>query len=188
MNILALTVAILALVIYIPTTVQVWRGKMVLNGATFVMWGLLDAIAAASIYVKGGNWLLPAAYVLGCALVIAAIIKVKSFTWTKVETFTAFLVFISMMVWWISGPVMATVASTAGVVIAGLPQTWDIWRKPEQSTLWVWAAYAFVNILSTIAGKDWSISERLYPGSCAVLTIVMVALTLRKFGKNSATT
>jgi hypothetical protein len=161
---------------------------MVLNGATFGLWGLLDGIAASSLFVSRGNWFLPAAYVLGAGLVIAAIVKTKSFIWTKVETFTALLVIISIMVWWLSGPVMATVASTAAVVIAGLPQIWDIWRKPEESTLWVWAAYSLVNVLSTYAGKDWSISERLYPGACAVLTIVMVVLTVRKFYKTPATT
>ncbi|MBA3789305.1 hypothetical protein H0X32_02840 [Patescibacteria group bacterium] len=183
MNLLAFAAATLAVVVYIPTTIQVWRGKMQLNAASFLLWGLLDFIVAASIFVKGGNWLLPAAYVFGCSLVGVAILKSRTFKWTRLETVTSSLVLISIFVWWRSGPVMDTIISTAAVITAGLLQVWDIWRKPRESTLWLWVAYSIVNGLSTIAGKDWSISERFYPASCTVLTVVMVLLTLRKFGR-----
>jgi len=181
MNLLAMSAAVLALLIYIPTTVLVWRGELVLNLATFMLWGLLDAIAAASMFVKGGNWELPAAYVAGVACVLAAMIKARTFTWTWVETVTTVLVAASIIVWMFSGPVMATVVSTSAMLFASMPQIKDTWQKPQESTLWVWVAYLVVNTMSTVAGNDWSISERFYPAACTILTTVMVLLCLRKF-------
>ncbi|KND50898.1 MAG: hypothetical protein AB202_00635 [Parcubacteria bacterium C7867-007] len=176
-----MSAAALAIIIYLPTSIQVWQGKMKLNLATFLLWGVLDAIAALSIYVKGGNWALPAAYVAGVLLVIVAMLRARTFTWTRFETITTFMVAISIGVWMISGPVMATVVSTTAMVLAGIPQVKDAWQKPWEATVWVWFAYFVVNVMSTVAGKDWSISERFYPAACSVLTAIMVVLAMRKF-------
>lgn len=185
MNLLAKSAAILAILIYVPTSYQVWRGQMKLNLATFLLWGALDAIAAGSMFVKGGNWSLPAAYVAGVALVIVAMLKARTFTWNKLETITSILVGVSIIVWLTAGPVMATLVSSCSMAIATIPQIWDTVRKPQECTLWVWFAYLIVNIMSTMAGKDWSVSERFYPTTCAVLTGIIFLLGLRKLFRDT---
>lgn len=188
MNLLAKSAATLAILVYFPTTYQVLRGKMKLNLATFLLWGALDAIAAGSIFAKGGNWTLPAAYVVGVLVVIIAMLKARTFDWGRLETITSVMVGISILVWMFVGPVMATIVSSCSMAIATVPQVWDTWRKPQECTLWMWFVFLVINVMSTMAGKDWSVSERFYPATCTILTGVIFLLGLRKLSRPALNT
>jgi hypothetical protein len=181
-NNLALIAGILGILFYLPAIAQLWRRRLTLNGATYLLWGLLDVIAGASILMKhGSNWLLPLVYAFMCFIILGVVlIRLGRFAWTTVETITTLAVLIAIIVWANVGPVWATVVSTLGVAIASIPQGWDMWRKPQETTIWVWAAFAMVNGLSTIAGKDWSITERFYPGVCLLATVALLLLSVRK--------
>lgn len=173
---------IVALLLYVPLCWQILSGRVTQNLATFVLWGSLDLIAGLSILVQGGNYQLPLAYVLGCILVVLSILKSKNYgKWTGYETMLSILVLFCTIAWAVSGPWFATIFSTAGVVIAGLPQLRDSWREPEKSPLAIYLGYTFVNVMSTMGGKAWTVEERLYPGSMVVLCFIIVLITMRKY-------
>lgn len=181
MNIWQFTSVILALGLYVPLAVQILRGSVKQNLATFVLWGLLDGIAGASLYVQGGNYQLPFAYMSGCMLTIGCILKSRTFSWTSFETKVSFLVVVSIVAWMVSGPYMATIFSTTAVVLAGIPQVKDSWKNPEHSPFMLYIGYTVANLLSTIGGKMWTVEERLYPFSCFLLCLVIVGVTSRKY-------
>lgn len=174
MNAYALTGAAIATLVYIPLTVQVWRKQLEQNFATFFLWGLLDAIAAGSIFLKGGNYVLPAMYVVLCGGVPIAILRSRTFVWTWVETMTALLVIGCIIVWAEAGDREATIASTIAVGIAGMPQLVDFWRKPFDGPVYSYVGFTFANGISILAGKNWSIEERFYPTFNTGLTILFV--------------
>jgi hypothetical protein len=179
---------IVALCLYAPLSYQILKGQVTQNLATFILWGSLDVFAAASIFIAHGNFQLPTAYVFGCTLVILCILKSGNYGWTKVETRVSILVLLCLaawcvIVWGFSNPWLATVLSTTGVVLAGYPQLRDSWRKPEESPVLIYLGYTFVNVLSTLGGAGWTVQERLYPGACTVLVLVITAISARKFLK-----
>lgn len=181
MNLWQLASVILALGLYVPLGLQILSGKVKQNSATFFLWALLDTIATVSLYMQGGNYQLPLAYVLGCGFIIACILKTRTFSWTSFESFVSILVLISVFAWWVSGPYWATIFSTAGVVLSGLPQVRDSWRDPETSPMLLYIGYAIANLLSTIGGKSWSVEERLYSMACFFLVLMVVGATSRKY-------
>ena len=169
-----------ALLLYLPLSYQIVKGQVRQNLATFLLWGSLDVIAGVSLLVQGGNYHLPLAYVAGCTLVVTCILKSKNFgEWTIYETKVSILVFICALAWAISGPWMATIFSTTGVVIGGFPQVKDSWRDPRSSPLLIYIGFTLVNVLSTEGGKAWTVEERLYPGACSLLCGVVVAVSMR---------
>jgi len=170
-----------ALILYIPLALQILQGKARQNAATFILWGSLDAIAAVSIYIQGGNWHLPAAYTAGCALIVVCLVIKGYIEWTPFETKTTFLVVICLVGWYLSGPYLATILSTAGVVIAGFPQIKDTWKRPEHTPTWLYPSYTVVNIISTVGGSAWTVEERLYPLCCAIMCGIVAILSFRKF-------
>lgn len=172
---------LLALTLYIPLVWQILSRKVTQNLATFILWGTLDAVAAMSLFTQHGNWYLPAAYVGGCLLVIGSLIYVRTMKWTWFETLISVMVIVCIIGWWQSGPRMATILSTAGVVIAGLPQLWDSYTEPETQPFVIYWGFVLVNVLSTLGGKSWIVEERLYPASCAVLCFLVVLAISRKF-------
>lgn len=173
----------LGLSCYAPLCYQIWTGKITQNMATFILWGLLDGIAAGSIFLEGGNFWLPMFYSLGCVFVIASILKSGSMKWTWLETFISILVAICIIVWLLVGNTWATIVSTLAVVIASVPMIVDLWLKPADSAPFTYSAFVLANFLAFLAGKDWSIAERFYPGVCTILTLSFVVLAFRKFRK-----
>ena len=170
----------LALSLYLPLSYQILTGKVRQNLATFILWGSLDAIAALSIFAQGGNYYLPAIYVAGCSIVVSSILKSKSYgVWTSYETKIVFLVALSVVAWFLSGPWAATIFSTSGVMMASLPQIKDTWRDPASTPGLIYAGCTVANALSIVGGSAWTVEERLFPTACTVLCIFIVVLTLR---------
>ncbi|HBD24797.1 MAG: hypothetical protein A2566_00130 [Candidatus Zambryskibacteria bacterium RIFOXYD1_FULL_40_13] len=176
---------VVALILYLPLSYQILTRKVTQNLATFILWGSLDAFAGASIFVAGGNFQLPVAYVFGCTLVVTCILKSGNYNWTRVETRVSILVVVCLtawcvIVWGYDNPWLATVLSTTGVVLGGFPQLRDSWRRPEESPWLIYTGYTFVNVLSVVGGKGWTVEERLYPFSCAILCGIIVLVSLRR--------
>jgi hypothetical protein len=181
MNACAILGAVVAVLVYIPLTINAWQGTVKLNFVTFLLWGLLDAIAAVSIALEGGNYLLPAIYVLCCFAILVAILHGGTFKWTWVETMTAILVVVCIIVWKTSGSTGATIASSLAVAVAGLPQLVDVWKNPRELPLWAYAGFTLANGASIFAGADWSIKERFYATTCTALTVVFLAVACRRW-------
>lgn len=181
MNALSLSAGIIALTINVLLCVQVLSGKVKQNFATWALWGVIDAIVAATIICQDGNFLLPAAYALGSLAVAVAILKSKEFKWTWFETMMTCFAAICLAIWSVSGAKVATVASTLAIVFAGTPQALAAYKKPWDQPFWAYVGFLVAAALSTAGGRDWSIEERFYPATCAVLTFVVVVFIARKF-------
>jgi hypothetical protein len=80
---------------------------------------------------------------------------------------------------------MATVLSTTGVFLGGLPQVRDSFMDPEKSPMMLFVGFTVANILSTMGGSSWTVEERLYPAAASVLCILVVLASLRQT-KNQA--
>ena len=170
-----------ALCLYLPLSYQILKGQVKQNFATWILWGLLDGVVAASLYAQSGNWHLPAAYVCGCTLVLVCMFRATTFEWSNFETFICVLVGMCIVGWYFSGPWMATVLASISMALATLPQIKQAFDSPEEMPLGTYVGYVFVNVMSTIGGKNWSVEERLYSGICAVLTIVIVICALQRY-------
>ncbi len=183
----ALASAVLALALYVPATINIWRGTLKQSLATFVLWGILDGINAVSTFLADGNYLLPAAYTFGCTWVIVAIIKARIFAWSSFETICTGLVVVCMIAWALLGNEAAIVASTIAVIIAGLPQLRLTIEEPESAAPLLYLGFVAANGLGVLAGTDWSIEQRFYTGACLVYTFVVLAFAMRRWFPKAAT-
>ena len=151
------------------------------NFATWLLWALLDLIAALSILFQGGNHTLPFFYAFWGMMIAAILLYKKQLTWSWFETLVVSLVIICVIVWALSGSRIATIASTTAVAIATFPQFLAAWKKPETAGHpMIWVGYTIANVLSLYGGKTWTVEERFYPGVCVVLCASMAILCGRK--------
>lgn len=186
MNIYQIVSVVGAWLLYLPLSYSILRGRVKQNLATFILWGSLDLVAGLSILVQHGNYQLPLAYVVGCAIVIVSVLISRSYgAWTWYETMVSILVLICVIAWKMSGPWYGTIFSTAGVFISGLPQLRDSWREPEKSPLLIYIGFTFVNVMSVLGGKAWTIEERFYPGVCVVLCGMVTIASMRKYWRRN---
>lgn len=181
MNVLILAGSVVAILTYFPFWKAIRTGKVEQNLLTWALWGTLDLVVTAIIIVQGGSFLLPIAYTIGASITVIFIAKSKGKTsWTWFESLVTSLVVVSMVIWYLCGSKVATVASTIAMLIAGVPQLIDAWKKPRSMPLLAFSAYLLANILSTAGGIDWSIKERFYPASAAAYCFLIVLLSARK--------
>lgn len=172
---------ILALGAYVPLWKQIRSGTAKQNLLTWILWGMLDAIASGTIIVQSGNFVLAAAFAIGSLLTAVVIAHSdRKFLWTWFETMVTLLVTTCLLVWYVSGSRVATIASTTALFVAGIPQLKDAWRRPEEVPTLPYAVWAVADILSLAGGKTWSIEERLYPLSALIICFAIAAVSLRK--------
>lgn len=175
--------AAVALLTYLPLCWGILRGNTKQNMATFILWGLLDAVVAGSIILQRGNFALPLFYTIGAFAVVACLFTVRYLKWTRFETLISALVFVCIVVWTTVGSEMATLVSTLAMVIASIPQIVDTWKKPLEFPMLSYVGFSTANFLGILAGENWSIAERLYPTTCTVLTVMLVLMSMRKWRK-----
>ncbi len=171
----------LAVILCIYLAYQIRKGSAEQNLATWISYVLLDGVAGLSLFAQHGNWYLLSVYVVGNMIIVFCIIGSAKFTWGWVETICFLLVIVSIVVWKLSGPMYATIISTIGMSIATYPQIKDAVLKPKTAPAEVYFGYIFVNGLATAAGKSWTVDERLYPGVCTVLCVLIVIFASRKY-------
>lgn len=170
----------IAIFLYYPLVSGILQGKIEQSFATWILWVSLDLIALISIILQSGNYLLLVVYCAGGTIVIISLVYKKQFKWTRFETFILFLVIACLIIWAISGSKMVTISSTLAVVISGIPQFAESWKKPDLQTSYIYAGCVLANGFSFLGGKSWSIEERFYPGACAILCFCIAMTILRK--------
>lgn len=148
--------------------------------AAYMLWSMLDSIATITTFLEGGNYWLPLSNTVGSFAVTILLIKKKQVSWSWVETGTAALVTICLLIWYAAGEQAGIISSSVAVVIASVPQMVDTYKKPSATPTKAYMIFLIANIVSLIAGKSWSMEERLYAACSVFLCLVIVMFSLRK--------
>lgn len=181
MNVYNKLSVLLTIFLYVYLVVQIRKGDVVQNLATWLSWALLDAVTGISLYVQHGNWYLLLPYVIGSLTISYFILGSAKFTWGRIEIICFSLVIVSILVWTQLGPWYATIVATTGVSIATYPQIKDAFLLPDTMPIKVFIGFTLVNALAVAGGKDWTIEERFYPATCTVLCMIIVGFSSRKY-------
>ncbi|HZY82362.1 MAG TPA: hypothetical protein VFE50_22710 [Cyclobacteriaceae bacterium] len=148
--------------------------------AAFFLWALLDLIATITTIIEGGNYWLALSNAIGSSVITIILVYKKQVSWSWVESMTATLVVVCLVVWYVSGEQAGIVASSLAVVIASVPQMVDTFKKPGSTPLLPYMVFLVANIISFLAGKSWTIEERFYQACGIFLVVVIVAFALRR--------
>lgn len=188
MEIIQIASVVIGIGTNIPLIIGICKDKIKQSFAAFILWGALDIIAGITTYLEKGNWYLPAGYGLSATTVAVFLLAKKQFSWSKVEWMTLGMVIVCLVIWKTKGEQTAIIASSAAVVVAGIPQMKDTWNDPSSTPKVLYCFFLLANTLSLIAGKAWTIEERFYSSSVVLLTLVILALSMRKLPIQKAST
>ena len=165
---------------YIVVIVGILKTKMEQSFAAFMLWAMLDIIATVTTIMQDGNYWLPLSNAFGSSIITILLIIKKQVSWSRVETLTAILVAVCLVIWYIAGEKAGMIASSLAVVIASVPQMADTFRKPEATPAGAYIIFLFANIVSFVAGKSWTVEERFYPACSIFLCLVIIVFAMRK--------
>lgn len=165
---------------YILLIAALLRTKTEQSFAAFLLWALLDGIATVTTILEHGNYWLALSNTIGSTVITLLLIYKKQVFWNWVETLTAALVVICLIIWYTAGEQAGIIASSLAVVIASIPQMVDTWKKPEATPTKIYLVFLIANIVSFIGGSAWTIEERFYQGCAIFLCVVIGGFSLRK--------
>lgn len=165
---------------FVLLIIALLRTKTEQSFAAFFLWALLDLIATITTILEGGNYWLALANAIGSTTITVILVAKRQTSWSWVESMTAALVVVCLVIWYTSGEQAGIVASSLAVVIASLPQMVDTYKKPEATPSIVYGTFLFANIISVIGGSAWTIEERFYQCCGVFLCAVIFFFSLRK--------
>jgi hypothetical protein len=166
---------------YIPLIAGIVRNTVQQSFTAFLLWAILDIIATITTFLQDGNYWLPFSNVVGATTVTILLGIKKQVSWSWVETMTAILVVICLVVWSVSGETAGIVASSLAVVVASIPQMVETYQKPTTTPLFAYLIFLSANILSFASGRSWTIEERFYAGCSVFLCVVIVSFAARRW-------
>lgn len=170
----------IGLVAFALLIVALLRSNTEQSFAAFFLWALLDALATITTIIEGGNYWLALSNAVGSAAITVILIAKRQVQWTWVETMTAILVVICLAVWYTFGGQAGIIAASLANLIAAVPQIVDTYRRPESTPSLPYGVFFVGNAISLLAGKAWTIEERFYQTTSIVLTVLILAFSLRK--------
>ncbi len=171
---------IIGIIAYVVLIIALIKSNVEQSFAAFLLWAMLDLIATITSVLSHGNYWLPLSNVIG-ALTITILLAVKrQVSWSRIETLTALLVVVCLVIWYNAGEQAGIVASSLAVVIASIPQMVETYVKPEATPARVYFIFLFANGVSVFAGRSWTIEERFYALCSVFLCFVIILFALRK--------
>lgn len=165
-----------AVVLYVCVWFLVTRSQTKQSFASWILWATIDTVAAAAIICKGGNFELPTVYSVGSIVIAASLFMKREYGWRRFDSYVTALVLICIVIWWQAGPVAAVVASSIAMFIAGLPMLRDAYESPFDVPVVVYILATIGNLCGVVAGKNWSVQERLYPLLAFAYTLILVII------------
>lgn len=177
---LTLSGGIIAGLMFIPIIVDAIRGAS-FNPVSFLLWSGLSLVLTLVLIKSGDSWILPACWVVSDCIVGTVLLfgLHQKATFGTHEIVITVLIVVCTVVWLTSKTWVATVACTTALVLAALPQTFDIYRHPEHASWKIWAIYFVSNTLAFLGGQRWNIEDRLPAGISMVMCVIMTHLSLR---------
>lgn len=170
---------VIGLAAYVILIIGLFRSKTEQSFAAFLLWAMLDIIATITTMIEGGNFWLALSNAIGSSVITTILIFKKQVSWTWIETMTAVLVVVCLIVWYTLGGQAGIIASSLAVVIASVPQMVETFKKPGSTPTVAYVVFTIANIVSLIGGKEWSIEERFYQSCSIFLCVVIVVFSLR---------
>ncbi len=172
--------AIVGLIAYLFLVIALVRNHTQQSFTAFLLWALLDSIATITTILESGNYWLALSNAIGSTLITVLLIIKKQVSWSWVESMTALLVVICLVIWYTTGEQAGIVASSLAVVMASIPQMVDTYKKPEATPTLIYIIFLAANVLSLIGGMSWTIEQRFYQCCSIFLCLVIIGFSLRK--------
>lgn len=168
---------------YVLLFVGLLKTKIEQSFAAFMLWAMLDIIATITTILEDGNYWLALGNAVGSTAITGLLAAKKQISWSWIETMTAILVLICLVIWFVAGEKAGLIASSLAVVVASIPQMVATYKKPRTTPTAIYVVFLIAAILSFIAGKAWTIDQRFYSGCAVFLCSVIVVFSLRKVYK-----
>ena len=174
---------IIGLLAFVPDILEMIYRDVKPNRATWMVWAVLSVVLAASYYSTGATesaWV-PIVYAFGITVVAIFSLKYGERGWSALDTFCLLGAGVGLALWWITNdPFLALYIAIVVDAIGAIPTLNKTYARPRTESRTAWLMFLAAAGLNLFAIGEWTLSEASYPVYLFLLSVVMVALLLRK--------
>ncbi len=157
------------------------QGNSGVSFATFIFWTLIAGLNAYATFKEHGNFTLSLTLTLGNFLTALVLLLKGNVSWGMPEWFAAALLIPCLLAWRRSTRNATIIVSTIAITIGGVPQLLLAWNEPAKISIVAWSIFCISSFIGVLAGKNWSVKERLYPIARFSFYGLIVLLALKRF-------
>lgn len=168
---------------YIPLILSILSRKTRPNRATWIIWGVVNSMIAASYYAVGARETLWVPLCFGICSSTVAILSIKygEGGWTKFDRCCLISATISGIVWWyFNSPAIALLTNIAIDFIGSLPTIRKVYYEPETEERTPWVLFFVGSLANIVAIPTWQFSIVLYPAMQVIILGVILALVNKR--------
>lgn len=174
---------LIALAGFIPYTISILQGKTQPNRVTWWIWTVIGLLLCASYYSSGSGeaiWV-PISYVIGPLIAAILSLKYGYGTVDKFDLACLLAAAISLLLWWVSGSALLTLLINIAIDLFGaMPTIKKTYHEPKSESQVAWSFFLAGNTLNLAALSSWEFSHSVYPLYLFSISVIVVALTMRK--------
>jgi hypothetical protein len=175
---------ILAMLMFVPLFMRILResggGQ---SFASWMLWGVLDAILVVSLIEQRGNFWFVAGFAIGDLAIAALLAYQRRFTWGWFENLILAMVAICVIGWKMAGSQAAMIFSIIAVCVAGVPGFISLKRKPDRHTSLIWLGFSAANAIAFFGGTSMTMEQRLAPAVFTFASLLMARAGWTSAGK-----
>ena len=158
----------------------IWSGTVApTNTSSWLMWTLLDIAVLRMMIASGKPFTLPLSYTLGSAVVLLVHVQLGPWAWTWVESFSAFGVVVSVILWRKLSADYGIIACVSAMTIAGIPLTFTLWASPDPRAFWMFANTAIACAMTLVGSRPRTVGAAALSISGLVYGVTVALITLR---------
>ncbi len=180
-NIFRLLSGFFLIVAFVLLIWSLLRGSSGTSFATFAFWTLIVGINAVATIKEKGNFIFPLVLTLGNLGVSIALLVTGQFWWGLTEWVILIFVLVSIGVWITSSGTLTIIVSTIAITLGSIPQLVLAWNNPSSILIHFWTILLVASIFGVLAGKEWSIKERLYSVARLLIYASVIILAMKRF-------
>lgn len=163
---------------------DIFQGHTPVNGATWLMVLVLDALGLFLLVKAGHHWPpLQIGWTVAATLIFAAVLYTgQAWAWGVVEYSSIAGCLCAALLYFKGGKaIWALYAYLVATYISIIPQAVDYWQEPRPETLyiWVWSATGCALALIGLKREERDQAHMLVPAACLLLNSIMAILVLR---------
>jgi len=185
-TVLGIIAVVISIFGYVPYFRDILSGKTKPHAFSWLVWGVLNAIAfAGQIHGKGGagTWAVGLTAVALCAIFILALIKgeknIKPFDWLCLSGAG-----IALVLWFLtSQPLPSIILITVVDAFGFLPTIRKAYAKPRQETLITYEINTVKYLLVVLALQNYSLVTTLFPLAVATMNALFVGMLILRRGQ-----
>lgn len=175
---------VLAFLGYIPYLMSIVRRKTLPNPATWWIWSIMGGILLASYYVAGNReaiWV-PLSYFIGPTVTAILSVKYGRNEFGSFERYCLGGAAVSLLLWWISGPIVALTMLIMIDLIAIAPTLRKTYFKPTSEDPLAWSVFWLANTINlyvVLASASPTYAAVAYPFELFLLPTSIMCLVIR---------